>query len=73
MRTQNVFCDRCGAIVTSGVSVVEITATAGLLASKFRPKTDLCADCGEAFVNWLARSPEMGIGVGELEPEHSAQ
>ena len=49
-----IYCDRCGARIAEGRSL--LTTTAGPLATT-RPTTDLCRDCAAHFATWLQGDP----------------
>jgi hypothetical protein len=59
VRTTTIHCNRCGAIVLEGMSVLE--AKHGRLSRQFDDALDLCEGCGESFVSWLKSGRQTGF------------
>ena len=47
----SVCCDRCGAAILGGHSIIEVKA--GELTTRHVEPLDLCADCCQRFEDWL--------------------
>jgi hypothetical protein len=72
VRTTQIHCNRCGATILGGHSILRVEA--GALASRLEgePYIDLCGDCVERFQDWLrsGRNGELsalGKAVGGVD------
>jgi len=65
MKTTTVCCDRCGAVILGGYSIIELTA--GNLTKRIDGPIDLCGECSDRFVDFL-RGPHQAAhnGVGTI-------
>jgi hypothetical protein len=59
VKTFSTTCDRCGSIVTEGLSV--LVAKHGKLSRQFDDPVDLCPECGDSFLSWLKSGRQNGL------------